>query len=159
KANPHFKLWTPLENALDCWIVYRPAQRLKLVFVQPEDYWHMPPQTPTDPWTRHFDIEVVREPQAAKTHVANLPHCAYIGEELARFRDWGFKDVNPPQLLDRLHYARAVKTAYEIECLRQASQRAALGHREAEAAFREGASEYEIHIAYLRATEHTENEL
>ena len=26
KANPHFKVWTPLADAADCWIVYRPAK-------------------------------------------------------------------------------------------------------------------------------------
>ena len=40
KANPHFKLWTPLQEAADCWIVYRPTQPLKLLFLQPLDYWY-----------------------------------------------------------------------------------------------------------------------
>jgi Xaa-Pro dipeptidase len=58
-----------------------------------------------------------------------------------------------------LHFARGVKTAYELECMRAASRRGVLGHRAAEQAFREGRSEYEIHLAYCRAVSHTENEL
>jgi Xaa-Pro dipeptidase len=58
-----------------------------------------------------------------------------------------------------LHYPRAIKTEYELECMRHASHAAARGHVAAEAAFRAGKSEYEIHLAYIRATGHSEREL
>jgi Xaa-Pro dipeptidase len=58
-----------------------------------------------------------------------------------------------------LHYWRAIKTRYELECMRQASVRAARGHRAAEQAFRGDASEYHIHLVYLQAVGHTEPEL
>jgi Xaa-Pro dipeptidase len=159
KPNPHFKLWTPLADAADCWIAYRPGARLELVFLQPLDYWYKPPQTPEDFWTRHFDIRIIREASEARAHVAALPRCALIGEPRAEFAGWSFAAINPPALLDRLHYSRARKTGYELECMRRASSRAANGHHAAEAAFRDGASEYEIHLAYLQATLHTDNEL
>ena len=159
KANPHFKLWAPLSEAADCWIVYRPAQRLKLVFLQPVDYWYKPPHTPDDYWTHSFEIVTIRDASQARGEVSNLPRCAFIGESREEFRDWGFADLNPTALLDRLHYARAVKTEYELECMRRASARAANGHHAAEAAFRNGASEFEIHLDYLRAAGHTDNEL
>lgn len=159
KPNPHFKLWAPLSECADCWIVYRPHTPLKLVFVQPIDYWHKPPPVPVGDWTRHFTIEVIRNPDDARSHVSALAHCAFIGERQPQFEDWGFAAVNPQKLLDRLHFARANKTAYELECLRQASQRAARGHLAAERAFREGASEYAIQMQYLNAAEHTELEL
>ncbi|HJY37725.1 MAG TPA: Xaa-Pro dipeptidase, partial [Steroidobacteraceae bacterium] len=57
------------------------------------------------------------------------------------------------------HYPRAIKTEYELECMRHASHAAARGHLAAEAAFRAGKSEYEIHMAYVRATGHSEREL
>lgn len=159
QANPHFKLWVPLEDAADCWIVYRPAQPLRLIFLQPKDYWHKPPADPQGFWTRHFHIEVIREPQQARAHFAGLPNCAFIGEWQPEFADWGFADRNPEALLHRLHYPRAIKTAYELECMRRASVSAARGHKAAAAAFRAGASEYEIHMSYLRATGHTESQL
>jgi len=159
KANPHFKLWTPLPEPVDCWIVYRPAQPLKLIFLQPQDYWYQPPRTPSDFWTAHFQIEIIREASAAKALVAGLPRCAFIGEWQAEFADWGFAGINPEALLNRLHYARASKTDYELACMRRASQMAARAHRAAEAAFRAGASEYELHMAYVRASGQTENEL
>jgi Xaa-Pro dipeptidase len=159
KPNPHFRLWTPLEDPVDCWIVYRPGQRPRLVFLQPMDYWYKPPQMPDDFWTDAFDIEIIREASEAKAHVAGLPHCAFIGEWREEFTDWGFTGRNPEALLHRLHYVRAFKTEYELECLRRASSIAARAHKAAEAAFRAGASEYEIHMTYVRASGLTENQL
>jgi Xaa-Pro dipeptidase len=159
KPNPHFKLWVPLEDAVDCWLLYRPGEKLRLIFLQPADYWHKPPSLPQGFWTRHFQIEVIREPAEARRHLTHLGRCAFIGEWQQQFADWGFAESNPDALLQRLHYPRAIKTDYEIECMRHASHAAARGHVAAEAAFRDGKSEYEIHMAYVRATGHTEREL
>ena len=158
-VNPHFRLWTPQTDAQDCWIVYRPGATLQLIFLQPIDYWHKPPAVPSDDWTKHFGISVIRNASQARSHIAAIERCAFIGDWQEEFADWGFAARNPQQLLDRLHYSRAVKTAYEVERMREASVRAARGHAAAEAAFRAGGSEYEIHLDFLRATLHTDNEL
>ena len=160
KPNPHFRLWTPLAEPVDCWIVYRPGQRLQLVFLQPVDYWYRAPQMPNDFWTDQFDIEIIREPSEAKAHIAGVTRCAFIGEWRDEFTDWGFTGRNPEALMHRLHYVRAFKTEYELECMRRASRMAARGHKAAEAAFRAGgASEYEVNMTYIRGTGQTENEL
>ncbi|HKU13300.1 MAG TPA: Xaa-Pro dipeptidase [Steroidobacteraceae bacterium] len=159
KPNPHFKLWVPLEDAVDCWLIYRPGEKPRLIFLQPADYWHKPPTLPQGFWTRHFQIEVIREPAQARRHLTHLGRCAFIGEWQSQFADWGFAESNPVALLERLHYPRAIKTEYELECMRHASASAARGHVAAETAFREGKSEYEIHMAFVRATGHTEREL
>jgi Xaa-Pro dipeptidase len=148
-ANPHFKLWVPLEDPVDCWLVYRPGDKPRLLFLQPADYWHKPPALPDAYWTKHFQIEVIREPGEARRHLTDLGRCAFIGEG----------QENPEALLHRLHYPRAIKTAYEIECMRRASRAAARGHVAAEAAFRAGKSEHEIHLAYVQSTGHSEREL
>ena len=67
--------------------------------------------------------------------------------------------VNPKQFLDAIHYLRAVKSSYEISCLREASLIAAAGHLAAQKAFLNGASELEIHFAYLQSSQQTENDL
>ena len=152
KPNPHFKLWVPLEDAVDCWLVYRPGEK-------PADYWHKPPSLPHGFWTHHFQIEVIREPAEARRHLTHLGRCAFIGEWQQQFAEWGFAQSNPEALLHLLHYPRAIKTEYELECMRHASHFAARGHIAAEAAFRAGKSEYEIHMAYVRATGHCEREL
>src|SRR6185503_6219283 len=117
------------------------------------------PATPDDFWTDAFDFKIIREAAEAKAHVAGLTRCAFLGEWREEFADWGFTGRNPEALLHRLHYVRAFKTAYEIQCMRRSSQMAARAHKAAEAAFRSGASEYEIHMAYVRASGQTENEL
>jgi Xaa-Pro dipeptidase len=159
KVNPHFKLWAPLLDAPESWILYQPAKPLRMVFLQPNDYWHQPPSLPTDFWTGHFAIEVIREGAQARPFVSSLPRCAFIGEWDPALADWGFAARNPEDLLHRLHYPRAAKTGYEIECMRRASKKGAQGHIAAERAFRAGRSEYDIHMDYLRASDQTENEL
>jgi Xaa-Pro dipeptidase len=159
KANPHFKLWAPSADCAECWVIYKPASPLQLLFFQPVDYWYKPPALPADYWTKHFAIEVLRQPEDALQYVRSLTNCAAIGDLPLEFRDCGFAAVNPPRLLHHLHFDRARKTPYEIECMRRASLRAVQGHVAAEQTFRVGGSEYDIHMEYVRATTHTESEL
>jgi Xaa-Pro dipeptidase len=160
KVNPHFKHWAPLLDAPESFIVHRPGQRPELHFYQPADYWHRPPQLPDETWLREFAVKVLREPADARaTLAAGNGRMAFIGEWQPEFSDWGFAAANPAKLLSALHYRRAIKDAYEVECLRHASLLGARGHRAARAAFRSGASEYETHLAYCEATGLTEVEL
>lgn len=160
RANPHFKLWVPLSDAPHSFLAYAPGSRPRLCFHQPSDYWHKPPEVPTGEWLGEFELEILREPGAARPLLGTGERrVAYIGEWQPQFADWGFAAVNPPALLRELHYSRAVKTAYEIECLRQASRIAARGHQAARDAFYAGASEFEVHLAYCAATELREEEL
>jgi Xaa-Pro dipeptidase len=159
KANPHFKLWLPLTNAPGSWLIYRPTGELRLLFLQPLDFWHKPPTMPDEFWTQHVATTVLRDSSEAQLHLRELPRCAFIGEWNPRFDEYGFAGRNPEDLLARLHFWRATKTSYEIECMRRASQRGAKAHRAAELAFRDGASEYAIHLAYLEACEHVDEEL
>jgi Xaa-Pro dipeptidase len=155
--NPHFKYWAPLEKAPGSFIVFKPGNKPKLLFLQPEDYWHKPPETPNEPWVECFDLHIVRTPQEAQ---AQIPQAAvFIGEAFHGQDTFGFKAANPATLLAQVHYARAVKTPYELACLRQASRIAARGHDSARASFAAGLSEYHTHLAYLAATGHMESEL
>ena len=160
KANPHFLHWAPLLDAPDCFVRYLPGRRPELVFHQPADYWHKPPALPTAEWTREFDIEVIREPGAARDLLdAGNRRLAFIGEAQPEFDEWGFSAINPPGLLAYLHYHRAAKTPYELACMREAARLGARGHVAAEAAYRAGASEFEVHQAYCSAVGQREQEL
>src|SRR4029077_5629131 len=106
----------------------------------------------------HFDIAVVHSPDEAKAHLpANLARCAILGEDNAALD--GVVPNNPEAVINYLHYHRAYKTDYELAMMRVASRLGARAHRAAEAAFRDGASEYGIHMAYLAAVHETESEL
>jgi Xaa-Pro dipeptidase len=160
KANPHFIGWLPLTNMPFCYLVYTPGKKPVLVYYQEKDYWHTPPADPTGFWVDHFDIRVVHTPDEVAAHLPkNRDNCVLIGDIEDTAHAFGVDRINPTTVLNLLHYARGIKTAYELECMRAASRRAAAGHRAAEESFRVGQSEYEIHLAYCRAVSHTENEL
>jgi Xaa-Pro dipeptidase len=161
KANPHFLYWAPLLEAPDCYVRYRPGRRPELVFHQPADYWHKPPEVPTGAWTREFDVVVIREPgQARDLLAAGQRRLAFIGEPAPEHAGWNcFSAFNPPALLAYLHYHRAAKTPYELGCMREASRLGARGHAAAAAAYHAGASEFEVHQAYCSAVGLREQEL
>lgn len=158
QVNPHFKHWLPVSRAPGSWLVVTPGQRPRLIYLQPQDYWHVVPEAPAGYWVEHFDIVIVREANEAAAHLpAQAGRCAIIGEDIAAVGE--HHPNNPPAVLDYLHYHRAWKTEYELAMMRVASHLGARAHRAAEAAFRTGASEYAIHMAYLGAARETENEL
>lgn len=156
-ANPQFKAWLPLEQLPDSWLAYTPGHKPRLVYCQPDDYWHLPPAAPHGYWTDQFEIIVVRRPQDAAAHLPGSGRSAILGEP-----DWGvagFTPNNPAPVLNRLHWERTVKTAYELEALRMANGRAVRGHLAAQQAFADGGSERAIHEAYLQATGHSDLDL
>jgi Xaa-Pro dipeptidase len=138
--------------------VVAPGARLKVLFYQPNDYWHKPASLPQGPWTSAVDLIVTSEPSKASDHWVRLGRVAYIGPDgFAAGTDPAC--INPPDLLARLHYDRAVKTGYELECMRRASELGVRGHRAALATFRRGGSEYEAHMRYLEACAQREEEM
>lgn len=160
KPNPHFVSWLPLTTTPHCYVVYTPGETPVLVYFQEQDYWHTPPADPAGYWTRHFDVRVVHSPDEVAAHLPeSREKCILIGEIDGESRALRIERVNPASAINILHYARGVKTGYELACMRGASRRSAKGHIAAEEAFRDGRSEYEIHLAYCRAAEHTEPEL
>ncbi|MBU6421613.1 MAG: Xaa-Pro dipeptidase [Gammaproteobacteria bacterium] len=159
RVNPHFKNWLPLLQAHDSFVAYVPGQKPVLVYYQPDDYWCLPPAPPSGFWVEHFDIRIIKRPEDAPGALPVTRRCVFLGEWQERFKNWGFADVNPEALINPLHYTRAAKTEYELECMREASALSARGHRAAEQAFRAGASEFEIHTAFCAACGQTDNEL
>jgi Xaa-Pro dipeptidase len=157
RVNPWFSWLAPVRDAPDSLLVWTPGRRPRLVLVLPEDYWHQPPVAPDDPWTGHFDLELKSSAQAALETIAGLAgRVAWIGESSPPRPDW---TANPPALLRRLEQARCRKSDYELDCMREATRLGVRGHVAAEKAFRGGASEFEIHLAFLAACSLTDEEL
>ncbi len=160
RAHAWFKAWAPLTGVPDCLIHVQPGAKPLLLFHQPTDFWYEPAPLPDGPWTRHFDLLAVPDLTAARSALPrSLARTAFIGEPPAEAESWGLGAINPPELLLPLDYGRAVKTPYELTMLRAASRTAASGHRAAAAAFQAGATEYEIHLAFLAACGLREQEL
>jgi len=156
KVNPHFKSWVPVVDNPHCFIVYTPGRKPRLVYYQPVDYWYKVAGTPEGYWVGQFDIRVIADPNQAREQFPSSGRVAFLGEPAEELKAG---DVNPQPLMDRLHWERSWKTDYEIECIREANVRGARGHKAAERAFRAGATEYEIHLEYLRASDQAEEEL
>lgn len=157
QPNPHFKHWLPLTAHPHSWLLVRPGHKPRLVYFQPDDFWHVPPADPCGEWLAHVELCVIGRAEDALAHLRVSGRLAIIGEADAALD--GLVPNNPPALLNILHYQRAVKSAYELEQMRTASRRAVPAHRAAKAAFEAGASELDIHRAYLAASGHTDRDL
>jgi Xaa-Pro dipeptidase len=156
RPNPRYRAWLP-DASPDCFVVYQPGNRPKLVFHQPDDYWYLPPALPEGYWVGSFDPVVVRSPAQLRQQVGASGRWAVLAEPGPATE--GLGDHDPASLVGMLDYARAAKTPYEIECMAEATTAGVRAHRTAEAGFRAGASEYEIHLDYCRAAGAREEEL
>lgn len=158
QPNPHFKHWLPLSNHPNSWIVVRPGHKPRVVYYQPDDYWHVPPSSPTGEWVDLVELIIISRAEDAAAHLMNVSgRLAIIGEADAALD--GVQPNNPADLLNLLHCQRARKSAYELQQMRAAQQRAAPAHLAARDAFLAGASEADIHRAYLAASGHTDRDL
>lgn len=160
KPHADFRLWLPLLDAPGSLLQIVPGRRPRLVFFVADDFWYQPAQLPDAWWPAEFDVVTVHSRAAAFAALQGpLARCAYIGDPLPELVPAGIGAINPEHLLHRLDYARAVKTPYEIDCLRVANRIAMRGHAAAASAFASGASEFEIHQAFCLACEQREQEL
>ena len=160
KANPHFISWAPLTALPFSYIVYTPGETPILIYYQPHDYWHVVPGEPDGYWSSHFDIRVVHSTDEIAAHLpGDREKCIAIGEFDDAAAAFGIDRINPTTAINILHFARGAKTEYELAVMRLAADRAAAGHVAAEAAFRQGMSEFDIHRAYCKTVSHTEPEL
>ena len=157
-VNPQFKAWLPLTRVPNSWIVFTPGKRPAVIFHQPFDYWHVVPDAPSGWWVEHFDIHIIRKPEEALALLpADPSRCAILGEPQSALGS--YVPNNPAPVVNYLEWHRGSKTPYEIALMCQAQVLGVRGHRAAEAAFRNGASEFGIHMAYCGAVGQDANEL
>jgi Xaa-Pro dipeptidase len=163
RVEPYFKAWVPLTQAPGSFLRLVPGQRPMLVYKQLEDYWHEPPSDPEGYWTQHFDIRIARTDAEARKLSGSGARWVAIGSAAERLARGGGAAtqpaVNDPRFLNHLDFARAVKTTYEVLCMRGAQSIAVRGHLAVAAGFSAGATELELHQAYLAASGQRETEL
>ncbi len=156
-ANAYFKEFISLPEHAHSFLVLKPGQKPSLYIQQHADFWHSEPAPLESDLSTLFDIY-----QYKQQIDIDLPdRCAFIGssEKNVSRKMQEQLDVNPETLLAIIDFNRAWKTDYEIECMRVANIYATRAHTVAERYFREGYSEYEIHMAYLAALSCREAEL
>jgi Xaa-Pro dipeptidase len=117
---PTFTHWCPLAEA-DAFIIVRAGRKPTLVRTVTDDFWETTPPPESDHFWGEFDVVTVGPGHAGDV----LPG----GKVAVVTRDPGQAppgEVNPPALLAALDAIRTRKTAYEIECLVEATRCAAI---------------------------------
>jgi len=158
RASPWFTWLVPAVSAAGSVLVLEPGRRPRLLFAAPEDYWHSAPQLPEAAWVVLFDITLHAAEQLPVSAFQDFAagRTAWLGEAIPPVAEW---EQNPARLIAQLQQLRCLKDAYEIACLREATRIGVAGHLAAERAFRGGASEFEVLLAFLGAAKQTEGEL
>jgi len=157
EPTPHFAHWCPLTGPHHLLHVV-PGRRPRVVRYAPEDYWYEQGGVGEAFWVAEFDVEEAGTLDAVWAALGPLKRTAFVGPEHERAKAAGLA-VNPKELVSRLDWTRSYKDAWEIAATEQATVMGARGHRAAREAFATGASEMEVHHAYLAAVGTTEGAL
>ncbi|WP_144778697.1 Xaa-Pro dipeptidase [Marinobacter maritimus] len=147
-----FLHWTGLAGFEHAWLVIRRGQKPLLSLYQPVDFWHASLELGQEPWLKEFELRFSESPSAPALDGMN--QLAVIGDPSLLTGVPG--EHNPDALCAAFDETRVHKTAYEIACLAHANKLAMAGHRAARDAFLAGASEFDINLAYQRATQQRE---
>ncbi|MEJ2514628.1 MAG: Xaa-Pro dipeptidase [Gammaproteobacteria bacterium] len=160
ESAPFYRQWIPVSDHAGSFVLVRPGEKPFLLLQLPDDYWHSVPEAPVGEWTRHFEIRIAGSAEEIRALMPRkLERWALLGPPDGEVAGWTFGEVNPGALVTSLEFDRRRKTAYEAACIARANRVAARGHLAARRAFLDGASEFQIHLAYLDATSHGEGQL
>jgi Xaa-Pro dipeptidase len=159
-STPHFRRWAPLAGP-EHLVVARPGRKPLVVRVQPRDYWFDTTPPPPSYWEQVVELREVESFAAARAAAGALDAVAYVGNSPAAAAELGIgaDRIEPAALMAPLDWHRAAKTDHELALIEAAARRTARGHRRGREAFFSGASEREIHYAYLQGSEQLERQL
>lgn len=143
-----FLHWTGLAGFEHAWLLIRPGRKPLLSLYQPVDFWHAGFELAQEPWLAEFELRFSESRSAPE--LTGVGQLAVMGDPSLLAGVPG--EQNLRELCDALDETRVHKTDYEIACLAQANKLAMAGHHAARDAFLAGASEFEINLAYQRAT-------
>lgn len=161
RPTPHLAWWVPID-APDSFVLVRPGARPRVVRVTPRDYWEDTSPPPPSFWEEEVELRERESLDDAIRAIDAPARTAWIGPSPDVARRCGISDagaIEPASLLAALDWHRAAKDSHELRLVREAVARAARGHLAARDAFLAGASEVEVHRAYLEGAEHLEREL
>ena len=160
-ANPYFLRWVPENDCEHSIVVVGVNETPKVFWYSPDDYWYLPSTAPE--WLQEsLDCSTYGETEkqlAAVVSQLGQKRNAVIGPN-RRLLD-NIANVQEPsqKLLNQLAFGRACKSEFEIDCIERATEIGVRGHLAARATFRNGGSEFDIHMAYLNASEQLAHEL
>lgn len=153
RINPYFKLWCPLWEQVNSFVIVDGSNLPKILFYAPDDFWHAVAPLPSDEWTKQFEIiPFSNAADIPKLLPSNLENYVFLGEEEDLAKEQGFTKINPQEIYDYFDFHRSYKTDYEQDCIRESTKIAVKGHLAAKDAFYAGDSEFEINLKYQMAT-------
>ena len=155
RADPYFTQWVPLPDAAGSIIEFRPGHKPRLVFFAIEDFWHAPTPPPPRIVFDEFDVVIATSSRTGDYLSQRGEKTIAVGQ--ASF-DIG-ENLNAEIFLRHLDFDRAVKTEYEIECMRRANTIAVAGHRAVELTLHQEVSEFELHMQYCLASQQCDDDL
>lgn len=161
-ANPHFLRWVPESHCEHSALVVDADENVTIFWYEPKDFWYLP--SPPPGWILDtFEVEVHDDKdqllRSVTERVRSLRRVTHVGPDWPELSTAPSMQSATQSFLDQLDYHRAYKTAYEVQCIDEATRVAVAGHRAAEQVFFDGGSEYDIHIAYLAASRQMHHEL
>ena len=161
QAFGHLLHWIPV-NRPNQFVYFRSGEKPIYFQIVPSDFWYEQDIDVQPDWEETLTIVRLSslDELLAQLTLHSVADVAYIGGHADIAASLGIDKalINPKKLLAYLDFSRAVKTGYELKQLRAANHLALLGHAAAKACFLQGGSEYEIHMAFLQATQNLEDE-
>lgn len=161
KANPYFKSWCPEGQLHHSWVLISPNKdKPILVILHSDEFWVEQPDLDNAPWMSMFHVELISRPdEVDKLLPYDKKNLVYLGEHIEVAQALGFTHFNPEPVTSFLNYHRAIKTDYELNCVRRANEIGIRGHRAVADAWQAGESEYGCLLAYMAATQQGENDV
>jgi Xaa-Pro dipeptidase len=156
---PHFMHWVALAEP-DALLVVRAGCPTRLARFAAESFWERPAPPESEAFEQAFEVVRLRDAAEVRGDLGG-GRVAFVGEDGAQAERWGLAPENacPPALIAALDALRTVKSPYEVACLAEANRRARAGHEALRRAFAAGdASELDLHLLFLRATEQDDSE-
>lgn len=142
-------------------LIFQPGRRLRLLRSVATDYWSAAPGD-LSPWVfEAMEVEACNDVVASWSRDKPLGRWAFVGGGVDLAISLGFERdcIDPPAVVAALDWTRATKTEYEVACLREAQEIAGQGHAALRQGVLDGRSEFELHLAYLAATQQEEIDL
>jgi Xaa-Pro dipeptidase len=161
QAYGHLLRWVPV-NRPNQFVYFQIDEKPIYFQIIPSDFWHEQGIDTDECWAENFSIVRLTSLDELAQYLQrpSKTNIAYLGEENELAASLGVSKalINPSKLLAYLDFSRAIKTEYELDQLRAANQLALKGHEAAKTCFLQGGTEYDIHMAFLHATRHLEEE-
>lgn len=159
-STPHLRHWVPLDGP-EHLLVVRPGSKPLVVRVSPRDFWYDTAPSPRSYWENAVELIEVESFDEATGVLGSTAGLAFVGGSSAAAQSLGFAPelIEPALLMAPFDWARAAKTPFEVDRMRNAAQRVAGGFQGALEVFVAGGSERELYWAFLEGSDQVELDL